>query len=443
MSKKDLNPLFKILDILTILFAWASSFYIRFYINPFNLTNDLGLSVKMYVIFGVLTSLFWYMCLELFGAYKTKSDSIFHSYSFEIWPIIRASLIAFSMSVVGLHFLARDFMSRGVLVLFILTVMLFLILQKTLVKHLFIKFIKPKERNLLIIGNKAQALKIKDELPSYFKISILESELVDKLDEYIKKTNARDVLVCLDNPLSLDKVLEITSRENVYTHIIPTLSHITLLGLEAGSLGGYPLLSVNQHSLQGFNAFVKRVFDLSISSFALVLLSPIFLIFSILIKLSSKGSVFYTQERIGLNGEIFKIYKFRSMKQNAEKDIGPVFTKENDSRVFFVGKLMRKTSLDELPQFINVLKGEMSIVGPRPERPIFVNKFKHGLPGYMQRHKIKAGITGWAQVNGFRGNTSIKERMKYDLYYINNWSIMFDIKIMILTAFSLISKNAY
>ena len=169
-----------------------------------------------------------------------------------------------------------------------------------------------------------------------------------------------------------------------------------------------------------------------------------FLILAVIIKLTSPGEIIYKQERIGIDGKPFIMYKFRSMIKDAESKTGPIWAKENDDRITKIGKFMRRFSLDELPQFFNVLKGEMSIVGPRPERSFFVNKFKDQISRYMERHKVKSGITGWAQINGLRGNTSLEERTKYDLYYIENWSLWFDIKIIIGTITAIISgKNAY
>ena len=162
------------------------------------------------------------------------------------------------------------------------------------------------------------------------------------------------------------------------------------------------------------------------------------------IKLTSHGPIFYKQKRMGLDGEIFEALKFRSMMVDAEKETGPVWAKSNDSRRTPIGKILRETSLDELPQLFNILKGEMSLVGPRPERPELIDQFKHKIPKYMLRHKIKAGLTGWAQVNGWRGNTSLEKRIEYDLYYIENWSISFDLRILFLTVFKgLINRHAY
>jgi exopolysaccharide biosynthesis polyprenyl glycosylphosphotransferase len=189
---------------------------------------------------------------------------------------------------------------------------------------------------------------------------------------------------------------------------------------------------------------VKRVLDVAGASVALLLFSPVICAVALLVKLTSPGPVFFRQLRMGLDGQAFEMLKFRSMKLDAESETGPVWTRPNDERRTPIGAFLRRTSLDELPQFWNVLRGEMSIVGPRPERPEFIARFRETLPQYMLRHKMKAGITGWAQINGWRGNTSLERRIEHDLYYIEHWSIWFDFKIMLLTVWrGFIHRHAY
>ena len=193
-----------------------------------------------------------------------------------------------------------------------------------------------------------------------------------------------------------------------------------------------------------FRRFVKRVTDVTLSIVVLVLLSPLLLLIALLVRTSSPGPILYRQERMSLNGQTFDMLKFRSMPVAAEKDTGAVWAKPGENRATPIGAVLRRTSLDELPQFLNVLKGDMSVVGPRPERPVFIEKFKEQIPRYMLRHKMKGGITGWAQVNGLRGNTSLEKRIQYDLHYIQNWSLLFDIKIMLMTFWKgFVNRNAY
>ncbi len=244
--------------------------------------------------------------------------------------------------------------------------------------------------------------------------------------------------------LQMLQLIESTSRECVDVKVVPDLLQVIALRARLEDLDGVPVININDVPLQGFNSVVKRAIDIAMSSVALTVLALPFWLVAVLVKLTSRGDVFYRQERMGLDGKPFMIYKFRSMYDGAEAETGPVWTIERDPRRTPVGKLLRRSNIDELPQLWNVLKGDMSIVGPRPERPLFVAQFKDKIPQYMLRHKVKAGITGWAQVNGWRGNTSIEKRIEYDLYYIENWSVRLDLKIMWLTLLrGFFHKHAY
>ena len=236
-----------------------------------------------------------------------------------------------------------------------------------------------------------------------------------------------------DQHMRMLELLERTSREMVDVKVVPDLLQVIALRARLEDLDGVPIINVNDIPLQGINSFVKRIIDVGISAAALAVLAIPFALLSLAVKLTSRGPVFYRQERMGLDGKSFTIVKFRSMFDNAEDETGPVWAKPADPRVTPFGKFLRRSNLDELPQLWNVLRGDMSIVGPRPERPHFVAQFKHKIPQYMLRHKVKAGLTGWAQVNGWRGNTPLEKRIEYDLYYIENWSVRLDLKIMWLT----------
>ena len=229
------------------------------------------------------------------------------------------------------------------------------------------------------------------------------------------------------------ELLDSTSRELVDVKVVPDLLQVIALRARLEDLDGVPVISINEPPLQGLNSIIKRAIDIAISGGALLVLTIPFALLAGLVKLTSHGPVFYRQERMGLDGKSFTILKFRSMLDDAERETGPVWTVPGDPRVTTFGRFMRKSNLDELPQLWNVLAGDMSIVGPRPERPHFVEQFKHKIPQYMLRHKVKAGLTGWAQVNGWRGNTPLEKRIEYDLYYIENWSVRLDLKIMWLT----------
>jgi Undecaprenyl-phosphate glucose phosphotransferase len=240
------------------------------------------------------------------------------------------------------------------------------------------------------------------------------------------------------------ELLESTSREMVDVKVVPDLLQVIALRARLEDLDGIPVININEPPLQGFNSLVKRAIDIGISAVALAVLSIPLAVIAALVRLTSKGPVLFHQERMGLDGKPFAIVKFRSMYDDAERHTGPVWAVADDPRVTGLGRFLRRSNLDELPQLWNVLRGDMSIVGPRPERPHFVEQFKHKVPQYMLRHKVKAGLTGWAQVNGWRGNTALEKRIEYDLYYIENWSVRLDLKIMWLTLLKgFFHKHAY
>jgi Undecaprenyl-phosphate glucose phosphotransferase len=247
-----------------------------------------------------------------------------------------------------------------------------------------------------------------------------------------------------DQHLRMLELIESTSREMVDVKVVPDLLQVIALRARLEDLDGVPVINVNDVPLQGFNSIVKRAIDIAISFVMLTVLAIPLGLIALLVRLSSNGPIFYRQERMGLDGKRFTIVKFRSMHDDAEKETGPVWARKDDPRVTALGRFLRRSNLDELPQLWNVLTGEMSIVGPRPERPHFVEQFKHRIPQYMLRHKVKAGLTGWAQVNGWRGNTPLEKRIEYDLYYIENWSVRLDLKIMWLTVIrGFFHKHAY
>ena len=251
------------------------------------------------------------------------------------------------------------------------------------------------------------------------------------------------VALPLEEHSKLLDLVEITSRECIDIKVVPDLLQFIALRARLEDLDGLPVINVNDVPLQGVYAWLKRSFDIILSAAALALLAIPLGIIALLVKWTSAGPVFYRQERMGLDGKAFTVYKFRSMHVNAEDTTGPVWARDDDPRTTSVGRWLRRFDLDELPQLWNVLRGDMSIVGPRPERPFFVEQFKHRIPQYMLRHKVKAGITGWAQVNGWRGNTSLEKRIEYDLYYIENWSVTLDLKIMWLTVVRGLFQRAY
>ncbi|MCK4608275.1 MAG: undecaprenyl-phosphate glucose phosphotransferase, partial [Gammaproteobacteria bacterium] len=319
------------------------------------------------------------------------------------------------------------------LILLALFRVVLLVLLRTMRKHGW------NQRQVLIVGAGAMAAKLISEVQSALWSGLNITAILDNnsqdLTAYIREHKVDEVWLTLpfkeeqsaaDLVQALaDTMVTIRYFPDMLTfnarHYFPT----EVFGLTAINLVFSPML--------GINRFIKAIEDRIFALLFLVLLSPLFLIIALLVKLSSKGPVFYQQERMSWNGKKFTMLKFRTMPLNVEETTGAVWSQAKEIRATKIGALLRKTSLDELPQFINVLCGDMSIVGPRPERPIFVKEFKQQIPHYMQKHQVKAGITGWAQINGWRGNSSLEKRIESDLFYIENWSLWFDIKIMALT----------
>jgi len=268
---------------------------------------------------------------------------------------------------------------------------------------------------------------------------------IDDIPAVIERERIAEVIIGLPEA-SHQELVGIVSqceREKVSIRVFPDVFQIMASEVTINDLGGLPLLTIRDVALRGWKLTLKRIVDVAFSSLFLLFASPVMMLVALAIKLDSPGAVFFAQERMGLDAKPFKVVKFRSMRQDAEAH-GPGWTTKDDPRRTRVGAFIRKTSLDELPQFINVLMGDMSVVGPRPEQPAYVERFRQSIPRYMERHREKAGITGWAQINGLRGDTSIAERTKYDLWYIENWSLWLDVRIILRTALkAFIDKAAY
>jgi undecaprenyl-phosphate glucose phosphotransferase len=269
---------------------------------------------------------------------------------------------------------------------------------------------------------------------------------IGKLRRFVERGNVDEVWLAL--PLRAEtrvrEILHALRHSTATVRFVPDIFGLRLLNHSMVEVAGLPVLNLSESPMHGVNRVVKFLEDKIIASGILLLASPLLLFLAVGVKISSPGPVFYRQKRVSWNGKPFEMLKFRSMPVDCEAKSGAVWASKDVCRATKFGAFLRKTSLDELPQFIDVLKGNMSIVGPRPERPIFVDKFKDEIPGYMQKHMVKAGITGWAQVNGWRGDTNLTKRIEYDLYYIENWSLWFDIKIIIRTLFTgFIHRNAY
>ncbi|MEB2346803.1 MAG: undecaprenyl-phosphate glucose phosphotransferase [Deltaproteobacteria bacterium] len=246
---------------------------------------------------------------------------------------------------------------------------------------------------------------------------------------------ARQVVLALprEDAERLEPLLDQLEDELVDIRLVPDVLHLATLGSSIEDFDGLPVINLRESPLVGWAAIQKRLFDVAVSALLLAVATPVMAVIALAIRLTSGAPVLYRQERMGLDGHVFRMLKFRTMVDDAERDTGPVWARRDDPRETRVGSFLRRTSLDELPQLWNVLSGEMSLVGPRPERPVFIEQFRREVPGYMLRHKVKAGLTGWAQVHRWRGDTSLHERIEHDLYYIRNWSLGLDVRILLMT----------
>jgi len=357
--------------------------------------------------------------------------------------------------------------SRVWLVLWAIMGLTFILLMRIYI-YLFLQYQRRKGKNLryiVIVGagdlGKKVLSQVKDSPWTGYKVRALFDDneslignkiddievvgAINKIESFLSNNHVDEVWIALPlrAELRMKELLHDLRHHTVNMKLIPDIFGFTLLYHSMTEIAGLPAVNLSVSPMDGSNRIVKALEDRFIACIILMLTSPLLLLISIVIKLTSSGPIFYKQERVSWNGKKFNMYKFRSMQ--LDQDSGDiVWGNANNKKVTKVGSFLRKSSLDELPQLINVLLGDMSIVGPRPERSEFVEKFKEEIPGYMQKHMVKAGITGWAQVNGWRGDTCLKTRIEHDLYYIENWSLWFDLKFISLTVLKgFLNKNAY
>jgi putative colanic acid biosysnthesis UDP-glucose lipid carrier transferase len=283
------------------------------------------------------------------------------------------------------------------------------------------------------------------KLPSWLKNKKIITD-INELRSYVDQGGVDQVWISLPHSEeeTIRNVISALDGSAAEIRYVPDIFEYQLMHHSLSEIAGVPVVNISYSAIDGMNEILKSVEDYVLSAILLILASPVMLLIAIGVKLSSPGPILYRQRRVGWNGHEFTMYKFRSMPVEAEKESGPVWASPVDNRATRFGSFLRKTSLDELPQLFNVLQGKMSLIGPRPERPMFVEKYKDEIPHYMKKHLVKAGLTGWAQVHGWRGNTCLHTRIEHDLYYIENWSLWLDIKIIIMTIFrGLVHKNAY
>ncbi len=470
-TQAAINRLHIIIDGLLIIGAYMLTFPLRFYVFP-SVFGFMSLapgerfySFSRYVINLIPLVPGYLIIYNISGLYKHHST---HKTFKTIGSLIEANLLGIFYFSFIIFIMKQSDISRWYYIIFATINVLFGIIYRLLSSRFF-SLLRKKGKNLrhvLLVGYSPSAQGYIDRINAnpewgYRIFGILDDNMygpvrrsgitfcgnINSLEDVITENMIDEIIVTLnvEEYKKLGKIVKICEKSGVHTKFVPDYNNIVSSVPAIEDLGGLPVINLRHVPLSNFfNASVKRVCDVILGFIALAVFAIPMAIIAILIKCTSKGPVIYSQVRVGLSGKEFRMYKFRSMNVQNEEDEKKEWTKKADSRVTGIGRIIRKTSLDELPQLFNVLKGDMSLVGPRPERPQFVEQFKEEIPRYMIKHQVRPGMTGWAQINGFRGDTSIRGRIDHDLYYIENWSIWLDFKILFLTIFKgFINKNAY
>ena len=439
-------------DLCFVSMAWWCAFVLRFHTNVFVEAEPYVL--RHYVTAWLVILGVWAVVFELCDFYRPRRLS---THQHETVELIKASGLA-AMVFLGIIFLLRELiLSRIVVVVFWFSSLFFLSLS-----HIFfreaLRIARRRGYNLrhvLIIGATAQVEALFARIKAYRYLGLrvrglfllddtgdstlaTDAERINnpnQLAQMIRSGEIDQVFVALplEQAAKLREIQEWLGDEPVTLHFVPDLHALATLGGYIEDFDGLQIVTLQSSPLTGWNSLLKRGVDLVAGGLALLICAPVMALVALAIRCSSPGPVLYRQERMGLDGERFQMLKFRTMVNDAERHTGPVWAADEDPRITFLGRWLRHWSFDELPQLINVLRGEMSLVGPRPERPPLIDEFRKTIPKYMLRHKVKAGMTGWAQVHGWRGNTSLANRIRYDLDYIENWSLWRDMKILYLT----------
>ncbi|MCH5249197.1 MAG: undecaprenyl-phosphate glucose phosphotransferase [Lachnospiraceae bacterium] len=465
-NQKYFNRLHILIDAVIIAISYMLAWYLKFE-SPFSdMDSSVGV-LNMQTYFELLYFIVpGYLILYYYFNLYTPKRATVHKYA--IINIFQANTVGIIILMAGWYAIKQVDFSRSMMGMFYIINIIFTTISRTLIREV-LQFFRKKGYNIkyiLLVGYSRAAEEYINRINSnpqwgYVVRGILDDavprgtvykgvKVVGTIGNlrYILPENKLDeiaITLSLNDYSRLEYIVDLCEKSGVHTKFIPDYNSLfpsrpyteDLMGLAVVNIRYVPLTNT-------LNWFTKRVVDIVLSLVGAVVFSPIMLIAAISIKCSSRGPVIFKQERIGLHNKPFLMYKFRTMEVQRPDAEKKGWTMKDDPRVTKVGKLLRKTSMDELPQLFNILKGDMSIVGPRPERPQFVEQFKEEIPRYMVKHQVRPGLTGWAQINGYRGDTSIKRRIEYDIFYIENWTLSFDIKIMFLTIFKgFINKNAY
>ncbi len=463
-NQRLFNRVHVLLDALVIAASYNIAYFIKF-LSPWEDTSVLHLPYYMYMEalpFLIAGYLFLYYEFNLYNSKRASGRAR------EFYNIIKANTVGMLIFIVVLYIIRQTHFSRRMIFYFYIVNIILETVFRNVVRY-FLRFIRKKRFNLkyvLLIGYSKAAMSYINKLrlnPQWGYV--IRGILDDKVEagtvykgikvlgtianlEYILPENKLDeiaITLSLDEYGKLEEIVSQCEKSGVHTQFIPDYNDVIPSRPYMEDLDGLPVINIRHVPLaNSINMMSKRIVDIVGAFFMLIIFSPVMLISALMIKLTSPGPVIFAQERVGLHNRSFQMYKFRTMIVQDPDEEEKGWTIKNDPRVTKVGKILRMTSMDELPQIFNILRGDMSLVGPRPERPRFVEEFKEKIPRYMIKHQVRPGLTGWAQVNGLRGDTSIKMRVEYDLFYIENWTMSFDIKILFLTLFTgFVNKNAY
>ncbi len=465
-NQRYFNRLHLLVDAVVVALSYSLAWLIKFK-TPFADTEPgiSALSVEIYfsALYFIVPG---YVLLYYFFNMYTPKRATRRKY--EISSIIKANTVAIFLFMVVLFAIKQEHFSRSLIVIFYVINIILATLFRSLIRN-GLQYFRKKGYNLkyiLLVGYSRAAEEyitrinanpqwgyvvrgiLDDKVPSgtlYKGVKVLGR--IDNL-LYILPENKLDeiaVTLALEDYNRLERIVDLCEKSGVHTKFIPDYNSLVPSRPYTEDLMGLPVINIRYVPLTNtLNWIAKRAVDVMGSLCGIIISSPLMLMAAILVKCTSRGPVIFKQERVGLHNKPFKMYKFRTMELQKPSQEQKAWTVKDDPRVTRIGKIMRKTSLDELPQLFNILAGEMSLVGPRPERPLFVEKFKEEIPRYMIKHQVRPGLTGWAQINGYRGDTSIRKRIEYDIFYIENWTMGLDIKIMFLTIFKgFINKNAY
>lgn len=444
-------------DSVAILLAWFLAYYIKFFI-----INDGDEDpVRLFSILSIVAWFSTYFFIYSNKLYEAKNTS---NWRLEVGQLLKSAFYEFMFFTALYYYVFKYRISRQHMVIYFALLFVFLVVDRWCVNQLFAAYIRTGSfrQRVLLVGHG-------DKIADYFRAVRTqgESRRLRIAGQYMAQGDPIDGIIQIEGS-SLSEVAEKCSADiiiisfpnaeydteeklvreglEIFKQKVYTLPNIpkSYVGTVVSDFHQIPTLEINSFNITTGKRFMKRLFDLCLCVPAVIILSPLYLLIALFVKIGSKGPVFFAQNRVTADGKVFKMLKFRSMRTDMPEQGGAHWTTENDPRVTKFGKFLRKTSLDEIPQFFNVIEGSMSLIGPRPERPELEDKFNKEIAGYHMRHRMKAGITGWAQVNGLRGNTSLEKRIDYDLFYIRNWSLGFDIKIFFLTFFKgFVNKNAY